>query len=163
MTDAAPIKVWSLPPLWGTPSPSPFAIKLMTWLRMADIPYVAPTMMGPPRSRTKKIPYIELENGETVADSSQIIERLTRDRGIALDDGLDTRQRALAHTIRRTVEEHLYSAGDSRYRPSRDCGIASRTRNSLNDCPVDFAVREIELYYTGPLTVTGVSLRLWMR
>lgn len=106
-----PIRVWALPPIWGTPSPSPFAIKLMTWLRMAGLPYEAPLMRGPPRSPTRKIPYVELPAGELVHDSGLIIARLSSDHGIDLDRDLTPRARATGHAIRRMCEEHLYFAG----------------------------------------------------
>lgn len=106
-----PVKVFALPPIWGSPSPSPFAIKLMTWLRMAGIEYETPAMMGAPKSRTGKIPYVELADGEIVADSSLIIERLTADLGVDLDADLDAHARAVGLTVQRMVEEHLYFAG----------------------------------------------------
>ncbi|MCP4807595.1 MAG: hypothetical protein GY913_10285 [Proteobacteria bacterium] len=59
--------LWKLPPLWGLPSPSPFVVKLETWLRMAEIPYHSRHLSRPPQSRSGKIPYIELVSGELVS------------------------------------------------------------------------------------------------
>ncbi len=111
LSTTRPIRVWKLPPIWGTPSPSPFVIKLETWLRMAGIPYEPAHLKGPPRSRTGKIPYVTLPDGEVLADSSIIVERLRSDRGIGLDAGLPASRQATGHAVRRMLEESLYFVG----------------------------------------------------
>lgn len=105
------IIVWGLPPIWGSPSPSPFVIKVLTWLRMAGIEHELAPLRAPPRSKTKKVPYVTLPNGEIVSDSTQIIARLSADHGVDLDAKLDEAQRARALLIQRTIEDHLYFAG----------------------------------------------------
>ncbi|MFZ5476531.1 MAG: glutathione S-transferase family protein [Myxococcota bacterium] len=107
----APVRVWALPPVWGAPNPSPFVIKLLTWLRMAGIAYETPPMTRPPASRTGKIPYVELADGRILYDSGLIVETLAAERGVDLDAGLDPLARARGHVIRRACEEHLYFAG----------------------------------------------------
>jgi glutathione S-transferase len=107
----APIIVRGLSPIWGTPNPSPFVIKLLTWLRMANIEYELRPLRSPPRSRSKKIPYVELPGGEIVDDSTRIIERLSSDRGVDLDAGLDDVARATERLLQATFEGHLYFAG----------------------------------------------------
>lgn len=107
----APIRVFTLPPIWGAPSPSPFVIKLLTFLRMAGLPYEIPGLNGPPRSPTGKIPYIELPDGQQLHDSGLIVDALTARYQIALDDGLSPEQRAQSHAVRRMVEEHTYFVG----------------------------------------------------
>jgi glutathione S-transferase len=104
----APVIVRGLPPVWGAPSPSPFAIKLLTWLRMADIEHELVALRSPPRSRTRKVPYVELPGGEIVADSSHIIVRLSSDHGVDLDAGLDDMQRSHARMLECVLEHHLY-------------------------------------------------------
>jgi glutathione S-transferase len=111
VVDSASIVVRGLPPVWGTPSPSPFVIKLLTWLRMAKIQYELRPLKSPPRSRSKKIPYIELSSGEIVDDSSRIIARISSERGVDLDAGLDAHARAVARLLQATFEGHLYFAG----------------------------------------------------
>jgi len=106
-----PIIVRGLPGIWGAPSPSPFVIKLLTWLRMAGIEHRLVPLAGFPRSSTRKMPYIELANGEIVADSARIIARLSKDRAIDLDAGLDASSRAMAQLVTCTIEEHLYFCG----------------------------------------------------
>src|SRR5262245_20470409 len=105
------ITVWGLPPIWGAPSPSPFVIKLMTWLRMANVPYQTRALKGPMKSKTGKIPYITLSDGRLIADSEVIIAHLTQERGIDLDSGLSPLERASGHALRRMLEEHLYFVG----------------------------------------------------
>lgn len=110
MAAPAPIILWQTPTCWGLPSTSPFCIKLEAWLRMAGLPYEARVLQGLPRSSTRKIPYVELAGGELVADSGAIIERLTTERGVSLDEGLTARERALATAVTRMLEDHLYWA-----------------------------------------------------
>lgn len=102
------IKVVGLPPMWGVSSPSSFAVKLETWLRMEGIPYERKALTKPPQSKTGKIPYIERADGSLLADSSIIIETLADELGIDLDHAQSAEQVARAHVIRRTVEESLY-------------------------------------------------------
>ena len=106
-----PLTVYSLPPVWGTPSPSPFVIKLLTWFRMAGVPHELAILTRPPRSATGKIPYVVLPDGRMLHDSSLIIEAIGRERGIDLDRGLDAGLAATGHAIRRMLEEHTYWAG----------------------------------------------------
>jgi glutathione S-transferase len=107
----APLLVWSLPPVWGTPSPSPFVIKLLTWLRMAGIPHEVRALTGPPRSPTGKIPYVQLPDGSLLHDSAFIITELGRRHGVDLDASLTAEQRATGLAVRRMVEESLYFTG----------------------------------------------------
>jgi len=107
----APVVVHVLPPVWGSPSPSPFAIKLMTWLRMAEIPHVVAPLHRPPQSSTGKIPYVTLPDGRLLHDSGLIVATLARERGVDLDAGLDPVARATGHAVRRMLEEHSYWAG----------------------------------------------------
>ncbi len=111
LPSAAPVQVYALPPVWGVPNPSPFVIKLMTWLRMAGIPYEHRVLPGPPSSPTGKIPYVVLHDGTLLHDSELIIEALSRRFCVDLDSQLGAQDLATGHLVRRTVEEHLYFAG----------------------------------------------------
>jgi glutathione S-transferase len=103
-----PVVLWQMQPAWGLPNPSPFCMKVETWLRMAQIPYVTKALQSPPKSRSKKVPYIERPDGTLLADSSAIIETLRQERGVTLDDGLSEDDRALGVLLQRTFEEDLY-------------------------------------------------------
>jgi glutathione S-transferase len=108
MTTPHRLAVCGLPATWGAPSPSPFVIKLLTWLRMAEIEHEMVRLRSPPRSTTGKIPYVELPDGRRLADSGLIIEALSKERGIDLDAHLDPLARSRGHLVRRTLEESLY-------------------------------------------------------
>ncbi len=55
---------------------SPFVVKLLTWLRMAGLPYE--TKIGNLRKMpNKKLPAITLDDGRVMVDSQDIIEHLT--------------------------------------------------------------------------------------
>jgi len=45
----------------GLPNPSPFCMKLETYLRLAGLPYTVHTLRGRPGSATGKAPYIHLD------------------------------------------------------------------------------------------------------
>lgn len=104
------VVVRGLPPVWGTPSPSPFVIKLLTWLRMAGVEHELRPLRAPPRSVTGKIPYIELPGGEILSDSARIIAHLSKERGVDLDAGLGDEARATARLVHCTFETSLYFA-----------------------------------------------------
>jgi glutathione S-transferase len=99
--------VHQLPGAWGLPSISPFCLKLDTYLRMVDIPHrvvVDATPFGAPK---RKLPYIE-HGGQRIGDSGFIIEYLQREFGCDPDAGLSGEQKAIAHALRRLLEENLY-------------------------------------------------------
>jgi glutathione S-transferase len=105
---AHPVVLWQMPSAWGLPNPSPFCMKVETWLRMAGIPYAAKAIQGPPKSGTGKVPYIERPDGSLLADSTVIIDTLTRERAVTLDEGVTAEEKALSHVLQRTFEESLY-------------------------------------------------------
>lgn len=95
------------PPAWGLPSPTPFGIKVETYLRMVGLPYRV--RGADPRKNPKgKVPWIVDDDGRLVSDSSDIVDHLKAKYGDPLDAALTPEQRALALAVRRMVEEHLY-------------------------------------------------------
>lgn len=96
---------------WPVPSASPPCLKLMTWLRMAGIPYEDSAPRGRPQSKTGKAPYLVREDGTLLDDSSLIIDALTAERTVTLDAARSPRERALMLMVQRTVESHLYFGG----------------------------------------------------
>lgn len=101
------ITLYQFPPVWGLPNGSPFCMKVETWLRMAGLPYESRYVVNPAKAPKGKLPYIN-DGGMVVADSGFIIDYLKKAHGDKLDGALDSRQRATAHLIRRTLEESLY-------------------------------------------------------
>lgn len=92
---------------FGLPTMGPFALKLELWLRMAQIPYERVYEDDTRKGPKGKNPWVEIE-GEPMGDTALIIEHLSREQGIDLDDHLDATQAAVATTISRMVEEHLH-------------------------------------------------------
>jgi glutathione S-transferase len=108
MPEHAPVVLWQMPPLWGLPNPSPFCMKLETWLRMAGIDYVAKPIDGAPKSASGKMPYIERPDGTMLSDSSVIIATLSREHGVTLDEFMTETDRVQALLIQRLFEDDLY-------------------------------------------------------
>ena len=108
MNDERSVTLWQMRPVWGLPNPSPFCMKVETWLRMTGIAYVAREIAGPPKSKSGKVPYIERPDGSLLSDSSVILETLGRERGVTLDAFWNEQQRAHALLVQRLFEEELY-------------------------------------------------------
>lgn len=104
------VRIVGMRPVWGLQSPSPFCLKLETWLRMAGILYDPIGLEKPPQSKTGKVPYLLLNDGATLADSNLIIRTLASERGIDLDGRQTPEEQARTHAILRLVEESLYFA-----------------------------------------------------
>jgi glutathione S-transferase len=106
-----PVRLHKFGEAWGIADPSPFCLKVESFLREANIAYdVVP--FDSRRSFAKapkgKLPFIEDEDGAIVGDSTLIIGRLSGQRGIDMDAPLDDRQRCVSLAFRRMLDEHLY-------------------------------------------------------
>jgi glutathione S-transferase len=104
------IKLYQFPPIFGR-NISPFALKLEAWLKLAGLPYQVVAIRNPGQGPKGKLPFIEDDDGQFIADSSLIIEHLSRTRGVDLDAGLEPGQQALALALQRLFEDHLYFIG----------------------------------------------------
>jgi glutathione S-transferase len=101
------IQLHQYPPMFGIPNPSPFCMKLETWLRMAKLPFEVVAVVDPRKGPKGKVPWIE-DQGRTIADSAFIIEYLKDAYGDRLNAGLDAKDRATSLALQRLIEEHLY-------------------------------------------------------
>lgn len=91
---------------WGSANVSVFCVKLEAYLRMTATPFRAEP--GDPfGSPSGKMPFAVID-GETVADSQIIVERLEAAREEPLDAWLDEDGVATARLVRRTLEEAYY-------------------------------------------------------
>jgi glutathione S-transferase len=99
--------VHQIPSAWGLPSVGPFCLKLETYLRMVEVPYQTVFDATPFRGPKGKLPWIEHE-GKTIGDSGFIIEYLESRFGCDADACLSNEERAVAHSLRRMIEENLY-------------------------------------------------------
>lgn len=101
------LEVYIIGPEWGMPSMSPFGSKLATWVRMAGIQHDLRVQDDPRKGPKKKSPWI-VDGAVAMGDSQLIIEHLERTRGVDPNAHLDAQQRATAHLLRRTFEEHFH-------------------------------------------------------
>jgi glutathione S-transferase len=93
-------------PYFGIPDASPFVMKGEMLLKLAGLPYRCDTR-GFTRAPKGKLPYIR--DGETVvADSTLIRLHLETRHGIDFDRGLSTRDRGVAWSVEKMLEDHLY-------------------------------------------------------
>jgi glutathione S-transferase len=90
---------------WGL-NPSPFCLKVETFCQLAGIAYKSvPTL--PFKSPRGKLPFI-VAGDDRIADSGHILAYLRAMADEDIDAGLDGRQRATGHMLRRLCEESLY-------------------------------------------------------
>ena len=88
-----------------TPNISNFVLKLETFLRMADIPYLNNFTFK--LSSKGKVPWITY-NGQKIPDSNFCISFLSKEFDVDLDKKLSAKDRAVSHAVLRMVEENLY-------------------------------------------------------
>jgi glutathione S-transferase len=91
----------------GLPAGGPFDLKLLAWLKLADIPHVQVFQDDTRKGPKGKNPWIEVD-GTPMGDTEIIIQSLGNRYGIDLDEGLDPQQVAVGHAWRRTFEEHFH-------------------------------------------------------
>jgi glutathione S-transferase len=103
------IRLHQYPPMFGIPNASPFCMKVETWLRMAGLPFEVVRGVDPRKGPKGKVPWIE-DQGQTIADSTFILDYLTGAYGDRLHSTLDPEERATSLALQRLIEEHLYWA-----------------------------------------------------
>lgn len=101
------ITLYQFEPCLGVRNPSPFCLKLETYLRMAELPYEVATDADLRKAPKKKFPYIK-DGDRTLADSSFIIDYLKQTYGDPLDQHLTPVERATALAFQRLIEDSLY-------------------------------------------------------
>ncbi|KAG7160888.1 failed axon connections homolog [Homarus americanus] len=87
------------------PNLSPFALKLESFFRLANIKYKVDTKT--PFGPKGKCPWITI-NGEDVADSEFIVEHITQRYQVQIDARLDPHKAATLQAVRVLVDEHLF-------------------------------------------------------
>eukprot|EP01120_Amphizonella_sp_Union-15-10_P001018 TRINITY_DN11081_c0_g1_i1.p1 TRINITY_DN11081_c0_g1~~TRINITY_DN11081_c0_g1_i1.p1 ORF type:complete len:276 (-),score=44.09 TRINITY_DN11081_c0_g1_i1:62-802(-) len=86
---------------------SPFCTKVELYLRLTKTPFEIVETSDPRKSPTTKLPYIVFD-GQSVCDSSKILDLLDNYFKHNLDEGLDNIQKAEGLALQRLIEEHLY-------------------------------------------------------
>jgi len=93
-------------PHFGLPDPSPFVMKAEMLLKLSGLPYET-TTRGFGKAPKGKLPYIS--DGETVvADSTLIRLYLEQKYQIDFDRGLAARERGVAWSVEKMLEDHMY-------------------------------------------------------
>ena len=104
------IRLYQFGPAWGLPDPSPFCMKVVTYLQLANIDFESVSGLNNLRRAPKgKLPYID-DEGKIVADSGFIIPYLQAKYGNPIDEPTDPRQRGALRAITRMLDEDLYFA-----------------------------------------------------
>lgn len=93
---------------FALPNPSPFCMKVETFLRMAGVDY-AIEPWNPMNAPMGKAPTVVVD-GEVLADSSLILEGLVERTGFDPDASVPERDLAMARAMTRVLEEHTYWA-----------------------------------------------------
>jgi glutathione S-transferase len=102
------ITLYQFGPAWNMPDPSPFCTKVITYLRLAKIPFETAAGTNYLRRSPKgKLPFIDAD-GERVADSSFIIPYLQAKHGNPLRELEDGREKSALRGITRMLDEDLY-------------------------------------------------------
>ena len=94
-------------PSFGEPSASPFCVKAMCLLNMANVEFES-VVDGDPRKAPKgKFPLLKSTN-TTIADSQAIRAYLETTYNVDFDKRLSVHEKAISHTIIRMFDEHTY-------------------------------------------------------
>ncbi|XP_057371542.1 failed axon connections-like [Daphnia carinata] len=89
------------------PSPSPFCLKVETWLRMAGVKYENVDHKMKFRSNKGQLPFVEF-NGAEIADSAVIIKELGGHFNTDMDAHLTSEQRNVVHATITMLENHYH-------------------------------------------------------
>ena len=101
------IKLISFPAVYNVKTGTPFGLKLMALMKMADIPFELEYQVDPRKAPTKKFPLI-IDDGEALADSHFIRLHMEKKHDIDFDEGLSPLERAHSLALVRMLEEHFY-------------------------------------------------------
>lgn len=93
-------------PAFNLPDPSPFVTKAELLLKWAELPYQT-TRKGFLQAPKGKLPYIN-DDGVLVCDSTFIRWHIEKKYGIDFDAGLTDADRAVAWSVEKLLEDHLY-------------------------------------------------------
>jgi glutathione S-transferase len=114
----AMITLYSYPPLFGVADNNGYGLKVFAVLRLAGLPFVHEHLFDASAAPRSQLPYI-VDDGEVIGDSDTIIAHLARRRGMALDVGLDARQRDLDLLVSRLLDDLYWVMSYSRWKDDR--------------------------------------------
>lgn len=100
------ITLCQFPAAFNVPNPSPYCLKVETFLRMCGLDYQVKTLFDPRKAPKGKLPFIKLDD-ELIADSAVILRTLSERLELPLDRHLDAAGRGRTVAITRLCDEHL--------------------------------------------------------
>ncbi|MEP3654411.1 MAG: glutathione S-transferase family protein [Litorimonas sp.] len=103
------LEFYKFVPQFGMRDASPFCLKLMTYLNLAEVPHKTIELMDPRKGPKEKLPYI-VDKGEAIGDTEFTIRYLKQTYGNPLGQGLTERERALSHALNVMFAERFYWA-----------------------------------------------------
>lgn len=92
---------------FGQPTGTPFGVKVVILLRMADLPHKIVYVDDPRKAPKGKMPVI-VDGGQVIGDSTFIRHHLEQAHGAEFDAGLTAEQKSVSLAFQRLAEEHLY-------------------------------------------------------
>jgi len=102
------IRLYQFGPAWDLPDPSPFCLKVVTYLQLAKLAFEPVLGLSNLRGAPKgKLPYIE-DDGELIADSGFIIPYLQKKYGSLVNEPTNARDHGALWAITRMLDEDLY-------------------------------------------------------
>ena len=100
------ITLYTFGPHFGLPDGSPFVMKAEMLLKLAGLPYET-NRRGFPKAPKGKLPYI-VDGDAMIADSTLIRMHLEQKHGFDFDRALTARERGIAWSVEKMLEDHLY-------------------------------------------------------
>ena len=101
------LQLYVYPGLFGIPDNNPFGLKVDTFLRLSNVPYQLNHTIDASKAPRGQLPYIE-DNDVLITDSNQIIDYVTLEYDVHMDDDLSDQQRALYYVITSMLDNHMY-------------------------------------------------------
>lgn len=107
--DSKLITLYKFYPAFGLTDPSPFCVKVETFLRMVGAEYQKKSLSDPRKGPKGKLPFIT-DGEQTIGDSALILKYLIQTYQYPIDAQLSPVQKATGLALTRMLEEHLYWA-----------------------------------------------------
>lgn len=102
------VKLYSFGENFGVTDPSPFVLKINTYMKMSEINFESISDFSNFKNAPKgKLPYIE-DDGNIVADSFFILKYLKEKYNNSLDSNLTDEQKAISNLIIKSLDENFY-------------------------------------------------------
>lgn len=101
------IKLYVFPPAFGLRNASPFCVKAEMALEYLGLDYQTEILTDPRKAPKGKLPFMDID-GELVADSELMLERLDKETNGRLFGALTADERARGTAFTRLAEDHLY-------------------------------------------------------